>query len=41
MLTEFDSFGLNVEMGRELTMSLARSAAEERIEAWDQANAKN
>jgi hypothetical protein len=40
MPAQFDSFGLNIEMGRELTMSLARSAAEERIEAWDQANAK-
>jgi hypothetical protein len=41
MLAQFDSFGLKMEMGRELTMSLARSATEERIEARDQANAKS
>lgn len=38
MLTQFDSFGLNMRMGRELTLGLARSAAEQKIEEWDRAN---
>jgi len=38
MLAKFESFGLNIRMSRELTIDLARWAAEQRIEEWDRAN---
>ncbi len=38
MLAQFDSFGLNMTMGKKLTLDLARHAAEQKIEEWDQAN---
>lgn len=35
MLVQFDSFGLNMTMGKKLTLDLARHAAEQKIEEWD------